>query len=507
MNRMFAMSSMEQREILPYGVQDKGSDGIITSFVLKLRTEINPTLMFYTSHQEVYVYADDQLIYSDERADSIYGHSTGTVWHFVKLPMECQELKVVTYPVFKEVAGKVPTFYYGDGRRMYKDTIVSSLPSMVICILICCLGLCLLIFYFLVCKQAPEQHDVLDLGVFSILLGIWSFGETTGAALLLEKRVMASYTGFTCLMFFGIPFVLFIRNFLKSGDQWFYKGIIDYYVIVIVGSQLMQFLGIRDIKQNAIWIHLGIVWLALYSVYATVLCVIRRKNLRRVALNTVGLVILIGTTAMDMMTYYSDRVNMSKYGKLGFLVYIIILGIDTALTTKKNMDKQRKLEFYKELALMDMQTHCYNRNAFNSDSEKLAQQMSCQLVTFDLNNLKKCNDILGHNNGDAYIEESAELIRRVFGDYGKVYRIGGDEFCVISRKLSIPKIQSLIQQLNEEEKQCKFYHMGEVPLRVACGYAEYDASLDKDIEDTRNRADEIMYKNKEELKGGIVYER
>ena len=36
---------------------------------------------------------------------------------------------------------------------------------------------------------------------------------------------------------------------------------------------------------------------------------------------------------------------------------------------------------------------------------------------------------------------------------------------------------------------------------IACGYATYDAALDADLEETRNRADVSMYENKKEVKG------
>ena len=36
---------------------------------------------------------------------------------------------------------------------------------------------------------------------------------------------------------------------------------------------------------------------------------------------------------------------------------------------------------------------------------------------------------------------------------------------------------------------------------IACGYAIFDPEIDKDIEETRHRADLSMYENKKEIKG------
>ena len=38
------------------------------------------------------------------------------------------------------------------------------------------------------------------------------------------------------------------------------------------------------------------------------------------------------------------------------------------------------------------------------------------------------------------------------------------------------------------------------PIRIAAGYAMYDAELDADIEEMRSRADTNMYRNKKQIK-------
>lgn len=53
--------------------------------------------------------------------------------------------------------------------------------------------------------------------------------------------------------------------------------------------------------------------------------------------------------------------------------------------------------------------------------------------SIDLNGLKQINDSLGHAAGDEMIKAAAECLRESFGAYGKIFRIGGDEFAAIIR--------------------------------------------------------------------------
>lgn len=65
--------------------------------------------------------------------------------------------------------------------------------------------------------------------------------------------------------------------------------------------------------------------------------------------------------------------------------------------------------------------------------ETISIQDKTAIVMLDLNNLKKCNDRYGHEAGDTYLKKASEMITNAFSQENTVYRIGGDEFCVIMR--------------------------------------------------------------------------
>ena len=57
------------------------------------------------------------------------------------------------------------------------------------------------------------------------------------------------------------------------------------------------------------------------------------------------------------------------------------------------------------------------------------------VIVFDVNDLKRINDTLGHDIGDVYIYNASMLICEFF-EGSPAYRIGGDEFTVIARRSS-----------------------------------------------------------------------
>ena len=105
------------------------------------------------------------------------------------------------------------------------------------------------------------------------------------------------------------------------------------------------------------------------------------------------------------------------------------------------------------------------------------------------------NDTLGHDVGDKYIKEAKEIISNTFKN-STVFRIGGDEFVCILDENDYYTRDYLMQKINEKnDKNAKANK-----VTIACGISDFNPETDKKLIDVFIRADELMYKNKKELK-------
>ena len=160
------------------------------------------------------------------------------------------------------------------------------------------------------------------------------------------------------------------------------------------------------------------------------------------------------------------------------------------------------MEELEQFALNDSMTGLYNRNAYDYFINNESDIKNHMVVTFDLNNLKMCNDNYGHSAGDAYIINSAHIIETTFDRFGKCYRIGGDEFCCIIPDATEFQIEHFIQKMHQDVAILINKNIIPTEVEIACGYALVTPD-DTDIEKVRERADEMMYHNKKVLKGLI----
>ncbi|MDY5101655.1 MAG: GGDEF domain-containing protein, partial [Agathobacter sp.] len=117
------------------------------------------------------------------------------------------------------------------------------------------------------------------------------------------------------------------------------------------------------------------------------------------------------------------------------------------------------------------------------------------VVVFDVNNLKKTNDLYGHMAGDDLIINVSHEICQTF-KHSPVFRIGGDEFVAILETKDLDEYESLLEQFRNKTEQKRLEDYPELVMSVACGAAVYDSDMDTCVADVFQKADYMMYQNK-----------
>lgn len=76
-------------------------------------------------------------------------------------------------------------------------------------------------------------------------------------------------------------------------------------------------------------------------------------------------------------------------------------------------------------------TGLLNKTQFDIDSKKLRRSDDV-IIIIDIDKFKQINDTCGHRRGDEIISELAKCIKNNMRLTDKAYRIGGDEFAIIT---------------------------------------------------------------------------
>lgn len=146
------------------------------------------------------------------------------------------------------------------------------------------------------------------------------------------------------------------------------------------------------------------------------------------------------------------------------------------------------------LAEIDGMTGLYNKSKYLSMiNGKYADIKNVAVIFWDINDLKKTNDTIGHEAGDRLISIVATSIRSITDSKDMAYRIGGDEFVMIIMDCDEDGVKEKLLRWNEALNMVG--KEWDYPVSVSTGYAVGEG---KDIAEIIHKADQLMYENKRE---------
>ncbi|HLO48219.1 MAG TPA: diguanylate cyclase [Kamptonema sp.] len=157
----------------------------------------------------------------------------------------------------------------------------------------------------------------------------------------------------------------------------------------------------------------------------------------------------------------------------------------------------------RQLAITDELTKLYNRRGFFLLAEqqlKIARrtQSSYYLLFADLDGLKKINDTLGHEMGDKFIVDAAQILKQTFPDADIIARLGGDEFVLFIPIFSpsnseefYRRLQKNLDRFNQQPERAYLSR-----LSISLGVQPGDLNNEFSLEQLLVRADKLMYENK-----------
>lgn len=467
---------------------------------LQVDNNIDNILAFYTTHQNVEVHANGKLIYQYPiENNNPFAKSPGYCWNFIELPVHTQDIEIFFSSPYQAYLNYIPKFYIGNNFSLLSFIVASNLMPFLLCVIMLVVGVVLILYHLVMVRNISSQGKILKLGIFSLFLSVWSMNECCLTTLIMKNNIVTSYISFLSLMILPIPFALFVKTFYEDESNiWdnFYK----FNLLQIICCILLQLTGVADLR-NTLWsTHAMLAILAVIIFYQSYKMLKNGVHSRMVKIHLFCICICIVTLALDMTGFYAGSADSNTFGRIGFLAYIIVLGVSSTLETTSLIKKGQEANAYQQLAYTDQMTGLNNRTCFNIDFESLSQAPDdVTVIAFDLNNLKYTNDTFGHSAGDRYIKNCATIIYEIFNGIGKCYRVGGDEFVTLiehSSSIDLRKylamLESSVDSSNRENRELR--------MQIAYGCALYTPETDKNLEATYNRADNNMYQDKKAKK-------
>ncbi len=159
----------------------------------------------------------------------------------------------------------------------------------------------------------------------------------------------------------------------------------------------------------------------------------------------------------------------------------------------------------RDLIERDPLTSLLNRRSCRSCIDDMkARGVPIIVAMGDIDFFKKINDNYGHAAGDAVLKGVSDIIKRFANGHGGISaRWGGEEFLIVLSDMNFGDMNEYMNDLMEEIRGSVF-ECGDSKISVTMtfGVAEHDKN--KTVDDTINRADELLYSGKQSGRNKVV---
>lgn len=505
----------QQVNVKKLGDYMDAESGVLSMYYQLPKMDADVSLVYRSKDVYTRILIDDEVIYETSVYDSrYYNKSPGNLWNVLtinsKYSAKYLELQIIM--VYDTDAITVDSLLLGDKADIILGLFADNIFGIIVSLLLILLGAVLIVIDFLPSYgRSKKHHGLYWIGIFAFLTGVWSLIETNVMQFCIRDMRILQLLDNMIMILDTMPLLLYLNSeyeILKN--KWMrilgYIGIA--YILLCVA---IQYIGRKDLH------HMLNGSLLLMVITDLSMCVwlIRRlfqlkkekKPILNCFLQILGLCTLCSSSIFETIrSSMVDRMDRAGLLRIGMLLLCICFAIGSQIETYKIVEQGLKYDLISKLAYSDGLTGLGNRTAYLEQIEAYGSSenntMQLGIVYLDVNNLKLVNDGQGHEFGDDLIRIAAKIIEDSFGHFGKAYRIGGDEFCVLmtgtNLKEKYEKGLLIFDQLIDEANKADWYTYD---IQIAHGFTVCEEFTKEKIDEAIAIADSEMYQNKMELKG------
>ena len=452
-----------------------------------------------TSYVNFTVYLGKKQIYEfKEDKSKLLGSGGGSVFSIIDLPKNVNNdtIKIVFTPIIPLESYLIQPITFADRSSIVLSLISADYPSIILVCLLFFLFIIILVIYLASYKIDAYRKRLLGISLSSFVIGIYVFANLNVSTYIFSEYIgLLYYIEYVSLMFFPYPLIKFIEDDVNP----VMKRIMKVCSVVIFINFFAQFslvsLKIIEFRQLLLITHMITI-----LIFANILLCILFSEFENKKQKWILLLSVAPEYVSMIILYFRYRfydnsffIRVFAFTMLLFvLVQLYMFIINYIQMSKDNL----LIKVYRKMTSIDTLTGLNNRYALNNALEEIrVNPTKVTVISIDMNNLKMINDTLGHAFGDKAIIEVGNYLSENIPN-SKVYRIGGDEFLVLSKDI-----------LDEEEvlklnlKEIYIEEVSEVmDITFSIGMCIYDMVNVQSIDEAIIVSDMRMYENKERLK-------
>ncbi len=169
--------------------------------------------------------------------------------------------------------------------------------------------------------------------------------------------------------------------------------------------------------------------------------------------------------------------------------------------------KMLETQLLKEESQIDQLTGLKNRRGFWELYENVIKDLikheKSSIIMCDIDFFKRVNDTYGHNAGDAVLVHVADLMTKVIGGFGQVFRWGGEEFVMLLPGYDRAQAMSIAEKIRKkvEKSEC---HTEGYDIKITMSFGVKELEDERPSTEMIKEADDNLYRAKKEGRNRVI---
>lgn len=471
-------------------------------------------LILDTWHVAVTVCLDGEELYTHGQEFIGSKKMLGNIRHYVTLPAGYQGKTLHIDMVCTEdnaMSGLAP-IGIADIDDMMVEYYNRLYPLLIPAAVMVGIGLIVLIGGALFYAKENHMYKVFYLGMLLLFVGLYSLCRAQFVRMIVPNPAAYNAVEFFSLYILPISLIyLFLEDRHKLTKPYLkvlYKINMVASVVFAAVTTLLHFLNVVNYAKFLNVFYVLIVIEILIQILVSKDLIGKNDSAGKLYFWSVIMVMIGAILAIFAFrlryTAWNEILHLWRWQEYLFVFFFFAAGILAAIAlvmeTSRVLYDSLYAAMYKKIAYTDVLTGLKNRRSFEEELqwlEKNQEKTSYGIVCFDLNDLKKFNDTMGHDAGDTLIRKFANILQNACSPEVSAYRVGGDEFVAIIRNTKMVDADSFTKRIddsilaaNEEDKV----------ITVSSAYGVARQGEMESVHKVYMLADERMYEHKNRIK-------
>jgi len=477
---------------LPMALEAKKGDVLTLAIDLRLSPAKDLCGMFFNSHRlNVAAYGKDGAIEDTGSGESIYRRDVPI---FIPLG-DSDEIRLeFTIPEGSSVGmATIPELYLCSWEDYMSFTLIESAAPASIGIGFALVALIIASSSFLF-SESEGKSTLISLSALFFVAFLWVIPRTNGFLFLVNSCRAADEIANFALFLLPLAISFHLKQIAGRGSKGIASASCIASILVMWLYVVASFLTIFHISEYLLLFGACAFVPPLYLLLLSVV-MLASPSMRRTGEAKRGMPILLLSIAIliDLLLFAISSEGIS--GLISSLLYafsgiaFIYSSMGIAL---KSTSSLRHRERMLGMSYTDPLTGLLNRRAYENRLNAIEKQpyQSLGIVVIDINDMKTCNDNLGHDAGDRLIKALSTAITSSEMDLEcHAFRVGGDEFTLIFRLDSDFDQEEFLSKL-----RANFDHFNPFKdFSYSAGFGSYAPENGIPIREVIRRTDEKMY--------------